>query len=121
MARFVVVDDSQPFRSMLARILRQAGHQVIGEAGDGREGLALVHRLKPDAVTLDIIMPSKNGDDVARELLDGGFPVKVFMVSSMSQRAVYEPLMQAGAHFISKPYMPDKVVKIVTRGLNGKP
>ncbi len=120
MATFVLVDDSDPFRTQLHRILRNAGHTILGEARDGREGLALIARFHPDAVTLDVSMPVLNGDIVANDLLDREVHPAIFMVTSMAQESVYKPLVARGAYFIAKPYKEDRVLKTVARWLDGK-
>jgi CheY-like chemotaxis protein len=60
MARILIIDDEPNMRSMLRRMLHQAGHQV-SEAGNGAEGIDSYERDPPDLVITDIIMPKKEG------------------------------------------------------------
>lgn len=60
----VVVDDSAPIRTRLIARLRDAGHEVVGEAGTAAEALALVARVTPDAVVLDVLLPDRRGPEI---------------------------------------------------------
>lgn len=61
-ARILLVDDHALVRSGLRVLLEQLeGLDVVGEAGDGREALAMVNQLRPDVVVMDIAMPEMNG------------------------------------------------------------
>ena len=64
--RVVIGDDESIIRMDLAEMLEDAGHQVVGEAADGVEALALVRRENPDIVILDIKMPRLDGIHAAR-------------------------------------------------------
>jgi DNA-binding NarL/FixJ family response regulator len=64
--RVVIGEDSALFREGLARLLEDAGHDVIEKAGNAEELLAAVHRSRPDLVVIDIRMPPDLTDDGAR-------------------------------------------------------
>ncbi len=69
MTRVVLVDDQTLVRQGIRALLSLAPQiEVVGEAADGEEGLAVIARERPDVVLLDIRMPRKNGLDVLREL-----------------------------------------------------
>ena len=61
MAKILLVDDSKMSRKMLRTILEGMGHEIVGEAADGVEGLNLYKELHPDIITMDITMPQKDG------------------------------------------------------------
>ncbi|HEY0987942.1 MAG TPA: response regulator, partial [Kofleriaceae bacterium] len=62
MIRVLVVDDSLTVRQRLIEILaHEPDLQVVGEAGDGRRAVELTQRLRPDVVTLDLVLPDMNG------------------------------------------------------------
>jgi len=65
--KVLVVDDAAFMRQMLNDLLTEAGHDVVGEAADGREAVERYRELKPDLVTMDIVMPEMSGIDA----LDG--------------------------------------------------
>lgn len=61
MAKILIVDDSRTSRKILRGILEGGGHEIIGEASNGEEGVINYKELKPDIVTMDITMPTMNG------------------------------------------------------------
>jgi len=81
------------FRKMLEM---EADLQVIGEAEDGRQAVALAKKLRPDVVLMDIAMPSLNGLEATRQVLKAG-ATKVLMLSAHSDDAYVENATAAGA------------------------
>lgn len=80
----VVVDDSRLMRRVLDQTIREAGYDVVGEAGDGDEALALCRLVKPDVMTLDLAMPGLDGMGVLRTLRRDGLDIPVVVVSAFS-------------------------------------
>jgi two-component system chemotaxis response regulator CheB len=105
-ARIVVADDSGFMRRLLASSLEKVGYDVVGVGKDGDEALALCERLRPDAMTLDLAMPGKDGIAVLRELRQSDSPVPVVVVSAFSPahgaRAV-DALAEGAFELVSKP------------------
>lgn len=66
--RIVIAEDEAITRRDLAEMLAEMGHQVVGQARDGRSALELVAQLDPDIVLLDIVMPGLDGIEAARRL-----------------------------------------------------
>jgi two-component system alkaline phosphatase synthesis response regulator PhoP len=66
--KILVVDDDENFREILRLNLQKAGFANIQEASNGNEALELLPIFKPDLVILDVIMPDKDGIDVALEI-----------------------------------------------------
>ena len=122
MANIMIVDDSKFTRKMLSDILTEKGHQIVGEAENAKEAIELYERLKPDLVTLDIIMPEVEGTDAisALKAMKRVNPkARVVMVSAMGQQEVVEECIQAGAKdFIVKPIQPSNVAGVVESVLN---
>jgi two-component system chemotaxis response regulator CheY len=121
MANILIVDDSKFMRKMLSDILTDAGHEVVGEAENAKEAIELFKRLKPDLVTLDIIMPEVEGVNAIsalKDMINVDPQAKVVMVSAMGQEEVVEECMQAGAKdFIVKPFQPSNVAEVVRKVL----
>jgi len=106
-ARVVVADDSGLMRRVLTSALTGAGFQVVGQAKDGDEALALCERHRPDAMTLDLHMPGRDGMDVLRTLRRRpGSSTPVVVVSAFSPahgaRAV-DALAEGAFDLVAKP------------------
>jgi two-component system chemotaxis response regulator CheB len=105
--RILIVDDSTFFRRRIKQILEEdAELEVIGEAKNGQEALALVASLKPDVVTMDIEMPVMDGITAVKKIMASN-PVPIMMFSSLTQEGAQATLdaLDAGAlDFIPKKF-----------------
>jgi two-component system chemotaxis response regulator CheY len=112
----LVCDDAIFMRTMIADILAQAGFEVVGEAESGLQAIEKYRQLKPDLVTMDIVMPDMGGIDAVREICREDPDAKVLMCSAMGQQALVVEAIQAGAKdFIVKPFQPSRVLEAVQR------
>jgi DNA-binding NarL/FixJ family response regulator len=131
--RVLLIDDHEIIRKGVRRIVeRESGWEVCGEAGDGREGVALAEKTKPDIVVLDIAMPGLNGLEATRQLKKRLPNVEVLIFSGNETREIIQEAFEAGARsFLSKtditshlttalralaihkPYFTEKVADIV--------
>ncbi len=112
--RAVIADDEPRARQFLERLLREHGEvEVVGEAKSGGETLALVARLSPDVVFLDIQMPDLSGLEVARHLTGESAPVVVF-VTAYDQHAV-EAFEVAALDYLLKPIRRERLAEAVRR------
>lgn len=119
--RVVVVDDSAFMRHALARMLeRGPGIEIVGAAKDGEEGVALVERLTPDVVTMDVEMRGIGGLEALRRIVARGpQSPPVIMVSSLTTRGAQITLdaLHIGAvDFIAKPSPGAGVLEIAALG-----
>jgi two-component system chemotaxis response regulator CheY len=69
--RVLIADDAAFMREMLRDILSDGDYEVVAEAAAGTEAVEMFAEHTPDLVTLDIVMPNKNGIDALREILSG--------------------------------------------------
>ena len=114
----LVCDDAAFMRSLLSDILAKGGLDVVGEATSGSEAVAKFSRLKPDLVTMDILMPEMGGIDAVREIVRIEPGARILMCSAMGQHALVLEAIQAGAKdFIVKPFQPSRVLEAVQRVL----
>ena len=81
----LIVDDHASFRGLAARVLTQAGFDVIGEAVDAASAVREAGLLRPDVVLLDVMLPDRSGLEVARELALMTNPPRVVLTSSRSR------------------------------------
>lgn len=119
MGRSVLIcDDAIFMRTMLADILKQAGFEVVGEADTGAKAVEQYEALKPDLVTMDIVMPDMGGIDAVRAIVKEHPDAKILMCSAMGQQALVIEAIQAGARdFVVKPFQPSRVLEAVQRVL----
>lgn len=103
--RVLVVDDSAFVRKVLTRMLgRSPFIEVVGSARDGEEALEMVERLKPDVVTLDLVMPVVDGlEFLRRQMAVRPLPVVVCSISHESGAAALEALELGAVEFVQKP------------------
>ena len=114
--RVLVCDDALFMRTLVGDILAQAGYDVCGEAETGAEAVAQYKTLKPDLVTMDIVMPDMGGIDAVRAITQFDPTAKVVMCSAMGQQSLVNEAMQAGASdFVVKPFQPNRVIEAVQR------
>jgi len=114
----IIVDDSPIMRAQLRKLLQTAGFAVLAETGTGDEVMALYEHHRPDLVTLDIVMPGRDGASVAAELL-GRYPeANVVMCTSLSTRDKVEICRRAGVrYYLLKPFKPEAAIAVFRRAL----
>jgi two-component system chemotaxis response regulator CheY len=114
--RILLVDDSSAQRHIIRRRLEnEAGVEVVGEAGGGREALYQFAALKPDVVLLDLVMPDMGGEEVLQALLEMDPSARVVVVSSLGTRDVVERCLRAGAlSFLQKPFETEDMMRTFT-------
>ena len=116
--RVLVCDDAIFMRTMISDILSGAGYDVVGEAESGVQAIERYRELRPDLVTMDIVMPDMGGIDAVREIVKGDPNAKILMCSAMGQQALVVEAIQAGAKdFVVKPFQPSRVLEAVQRVL----
>ena len=114
----LVCDDAIFMRTMISDILSQAGFEVVGEAESGLQAVDKYRELKPDLVTMDIVMPDMGGIEAVREICKSDPEAKILMCSAMGQQALVVEAIQAGAKdFVVKPFQPSRVLEAVQRVL----
>lgn len=98
MIRIVVADDHQLIREGLCALIQsEPDMEVVGQAGHGRDVVALVARKQPDIVLMDVAMPTLNGVDAARQISQLDTPARVIAVSMHDDRPFVQGIFQAGA------------------------
>jgi DNA-binding NarL/FixJ family response regulator len=96
--RVVLVDDHAVVRSGLRAVLGSARDiEVIGEAENGRDALAIVKRLEPDVVIMDLTMSEMDGMTATRELVEKGSVTKVLVLTMHAEEEYLVQVLQAGA------------------------
>jgi len=101
--KLLIVDDEKPARDRLRRILEEEqDYEVVGEAGNGLDAIALAARLEPDAVLLDIRMPGLTGIETAHHLNSLERPPAVVFTTAYDEYAV-EAFEARAIGYVLKP------------------
>jgi len=121
-ARILVVDDESEIRSLVSRILKQAGHEVI-EAADGNEGTRLFRENLPELLITDIIMPEKEGIETIMELRRDFPNVKIIAISGGGKALARDTCLRfakgLGANgALAKPFSRQELLDAVQEVLN---
>ncbi len=120
MAKILVIEDNDSFRTVLVRMLEKAGYDVR-QAGDGNQALEVCAQFGPDLVLTDIIMPDKEGLETIQELLEICPTLKIIAMSGGGKFGPdsYLPLAQKlGAKAaLQKPFMREELIDTITRVL----
>lgn len=102
--RVLIAEDEALIRLDLKEMLVEEGFEVVGEAADGEQAVALAKELTPDLVIMDVKMPNKDGIDAAAEIV-GDQIAPVVMLTAFSQRELVERARDAGAMaYLVKPF-----------------
>lgn len=117
--RVVLADDHALVREGTRRILEQHGDlQVVGEAGDGEEAVALVERLRPDVAVVDIAMPRLNGIEATRRIKAISPATSVLILSAYDDDQYVFALLEAGAAGYVLKDVPGQEVVEAVRSVN---
>lgn len=118
MARILIVDDSRTSRKMLKEIFESDGHEIVGEASNGEEGVILYKELKPDIVTMDITMPNMNGLESLICIKKEDENSKVIMITAAGQKEkMVQAIKEGAADFITKPFEAEQILGAVNHVL----
>ncbi|MFW5895311.1 MAG: response regulator [archaeon] len=115
--KVLVVDDAAFTRNMLKKIINKNEYtEVIGEAKNGNEALEVYQKLKPDLVTMDLVMPEKGGIETTEELMKIDKNATIVVVSALGQEAlVLEAAKKGAKDFIQKPFKSEQVLEVIDR------
>jgi DNA-binding NarL/FixJ family response regulator len=120
--RVLLADDHQLMRSGIRLMLeREADLSVVGEAGDGREAVALAKSLRPDVVVMDIGMANLNGIEAAQQMTGDRPEIAVVMLSMHSDESYVLRALKAGARgYLLKDSAEADLIKAVHAVAGGK-
>lgn len=114
--KVIIVDDNDMTRDLMNALLKQMGHEVLGEADNGTNAAKLFKELQPDLVLLDLIMPGKTGLEVLKEIRGIDPAARVIMVTAVQQEAITQDLLDKGAiAVLSKPFSYQEFESVLKR------
>ena len=119
--RVMVVDDSRVQEVQIRKLLEGSGYEVAHYCRSGEDALAVYDEVKPDVVTMDIIMPGMDGLETAQAILEEYPEAKIVMVSSLAYEDTFDEAKTIGAKgFISKPFDQEKLLAALDQALSGQ-
>ena len=111
--RVLVAEDEALIRLDLVELLTGEGYEVVGEASDGEQALALARELLPDLVVMDVKMPKMDGITAAATIAEERI-APVVMLTAFSQRELVERAREAGAMaYVVKPFDASDVIPAI--------
>ncbi|HWE40687.1 MAG TPA: response regulator [Isosphaeraceae bacterium] len=116
MNRLLVVDDALFMRRLIRDVAGEAGWEVVGEAADGAEAVASYERLRPDLVTMDLVMPVMGGLEALRRIraIDPG--ARIVVVTALDQKqALLDSIRDGALDFVVKPFERDRLVGLLRK------
>lgn len=110
--RILVVDDSRVVHEQMKKMLEDSEIEIVGSCRSGEEVLKCYEELRPDLVTMDIIMPGIDGLEACKELKEKWPDANIFMVSSMAYDDMINSAVEAGAKgFLFKPFTKESLLE----------
>ena len=112
MKKVLIIDDSPFIAREIADVIEPKGYEIAGHAKNGEDGIRMAEELKPDVITLDIIMPGIDGIETATELLKKNPETKIVMLSSLCDHDTMAEVQSLGLkHLVAKPIEADKLLE----------
>ena len=119
--RVLIVDDAIFMRNTIKEIFSDNEFEIAGEASNGVEAVEKFRELKPDLLTMDIVMPFKNGIQATRDILEEDPNAIIIICSALGQESLVTEAIEAGAmDFIVKPFRPENVLQVVRKALSNR-
>jgi two-component system chemotaxis response regulator CheY len=116
MGRLLVVDDAMIMRKLIKDVAVEAGWQIVGEAKNGAEAVAMYQALRPDLVTMDLVMPVMGGNEALRQIRAVDPEAQVVVVTALDQKqTLMESIRDGAMDFIVKPFERDRIVNLLSK------
>lgn len=118
MKKALIVEDSLSTSRALKTVLSVHNYEIVGEARDGEQAVALYQQLRPDITLMDIAMPKKHGIDAIREILSLDKTAKIIAVTALYSPEKKREIMKAGAiALVVKPFDVPDLIKTIEKTL----
>lgn len=117
--RIMVVDDSRLVRVQLGDVLEGTDYEIVAHCRSGEDAIERYGEIKPDLVTMDIIMQGMDGLDASAQILKEYPDARIVMISSLAYEDTYERAKAIGARgFVDKPFHQEQLLKVFEAALS---
>lgn len=117
--RIMVVDDSRLVRVQLGDALEGTDYEIAAYCRSGEEAVAQYGEVKPDLVTMDIIMPGMDGLDASELILKEHPDARIVIISSLAYDDTFERARAIGARgFVDKPFYQGQLLNVFEQALS---
>lgn len=114
--RVIVVDDETHVRTLIKAVVTSMNCEIVGEAGNGRDAIALFDKFKPHMMLLDINMPLKSGKQALADIKQKYPNAFIIMLTSLTDRETIEDCIELGASgFIRKDLPLDEMREVIKK------
>ncbi|MBX2996269.1 MAG: response regulator [Bdellovibrionaceae bacterium] len=115
-SKILICDDAGFVREILRQALMELGYDVVGEARDGTEALESALTLKPDLVLLDLVLPLRNGVEVARDIRERLPGCALVAMSTVEEDFLKQKASAAGFDaWLAKPFTKAQLKEVLSR------
>jgi len=119
--RLMLADDHRMLREGLSRSMREQGFDIVGEASDGAEAVAMAARLHPDVILMDVTMPEMDGVEACRAVRADLPGTQVVMLTMHADQEVLASAIRAGASgYLVKDCSTDEIASAVRMAATGE-
>jgi DNA-binding NarL/FixJ family response regulator len=120
--RILIADDHSLFRDGLRSLLQAEGHEIVGEAKNGREAVELARALKPDLVLMDVQMPELDGIGATKAIVGELPEMKVVMLTASEEEAkLFEAIKSGAQGYLLKNLEAEEFFDLLERAQRGEP
>ena len=113
MEKVLIVDDSKFSRESIKKVLESLGHEVVGEAVDGLDGLRQYEESKATLVVTDIEMPNLDGVSMVKQLRQKDADVRIIVVTSTVNAQVLQEVTKQKASVVKKPIKEQRLLNAI--------
>lgn len=114
--RVLIIDDSPFIAKEISTIIENEGYEIVGHAKNGETGISMYEELRPDIVTLDIIMPGIDGIETGQKILEIDPDAHIVMLSSLCDYDTIQEIEEIGLKLlVAKPIDPDKLLEALDK------
>ena len=117
--RVMVVDDSRLVRVQMEDVLRGTDYEVVAHCRSGEDAVQRYAEVRPDLVTMDIIMQGMDGLDAAEIILKQDPNARIVMISSLAYEDTFKRAKAIGARgFVDKPFHQEQLLEVFGEALS---